>query len=154
MLAMKHRFHEWVVSGPVPEPTTGIVGVTITGDAPDLRARLSGSGNGWSTDETSLILRPAPDSIPIYYQLTLELNSPSFTLVGAQIFHHSTDNESTQVATIFLPALTANELVLNLFHEIPITGSNVTYRMFIGVQDSSGNVHWPDPSIAFDPEGG
>jgi hypothetical protein len=88
--------------------------------------------------------------------LTLALDqtsSESFTLVGAQVFHHTPGNVSTVLATFFFPASSSGHVVLDLLHDIPSDGNTVTYKMLIGVKDSSGVTHWPDPSIAFDPQG-
>ena len=138
-----------LVPGPLPLAINGAINFTVTGVP--LKIQMSGSGIGWSTDEQGICLRPA--ETPAYFRLVLVLNSPEYSLVGAQIFHQTAGDPSTQVATLFIPASSDQILELHFLHDIPSGGTTVPYQFFIGVKDSSGNTHWPDPTIAFDPEG-
>jgi hypothetical protein len=139
------------VAGPLPTPINGTITVTVTGSPSDPGITLSGSGDQWSASGQGIQL--APESGPTYYVLSLELASESQSsnsLVGAQIYH-SNENPSTTVAVIVAPVLLNGRVALHLLNDIPNNETAVSYQLFIGIQNSVGT-HWPDPSIAFDPQ--
>jgi len=142
---------------PLPAtPVTGSITVTITEDP--LKVHLSGSNETtWSTTPQGILLTPGNNS-PIHYKLELTLESSSFSLVGLQIFHINANDESTEEstkdATIFLPT-SSDHVELNLLYKIPTDPITVVYQLFIGIKNiETGEIHWPDPTISFDPQAG
>lgn len=140
------------VPGPVPPETPASITVTIT-ESPteNPKVHLSGSGDNWSTSVQGIHLTPTVT--PVRYRLILQLESSLFSLVGAQIYRTSFENESTQHATLFFPVV-VEKVEINLLHDIGRGGVLVSYQLFIGIKDAIGNVFWPDPTIAFEPQAG
>jgi hypothetical protein len=138
-----------------PSSRNGTITALVTGVEPLLHVEFFGEGDGWRASGQGLHVKPGTID-PVHYQLTVELDSSSFSLIGAQIYRETIEDVNTHHATIFLPALWAsNQLVINLLNGIHNSGNGVHYKFFIGlINNNTGNIFWPDPTIEFEPESG